>query len=235
MLRQREPEIMDGPLDPAAHEHALRSLNRIDRLLRVHQRLARYLRELGDPAQMSVVDLGSGGGGFLGHLARLPAGERAYKRVLAGVDRSHFALTRARAWQGPTVRGIVADARRVPLADASVDVVTCSLFLHHFDGPEVVAILREAARVARRGVVLSDLSRSRTALGLTWLTTRLVSRSPVFHEDGIRSVRAAYRAGELEDLAHEAGLAGARVKAIFPFRLLLAWRKVGGYGGDSTS
>jgi ubiquinone/menaquinone biosynthesis C-methylase UbiE len=241
MDRWREPELMDGPIDAAAHEHALRSLNRIDTLLRVHQRLYGTLSALGDPERMSVADLGSGGGGFLGYLRRRGEGRRDGEaggqagrlagadggRLLLGVDYSHFALAASRAWHGHEVRGVVADARRSPLADASVDIVTCSLFLHHFDEPDVVAILKEAARVARRGVVVSDLSRSRLALGLTWLTTRAVSRSRVFHVDGVRSVQAAFRARELAEMARRAGLEGARVRGMFPFRLMLVWRKAG--------
>jgi ubiquinone/menaquinone biosynthesis C-methylase UbiE len=144
---------------------------------------------------------------------------------LVGIDVSHFALTCGRKWQGPAFLGVVGDVRRVPLADDSVDVVTSQLLLHHFEGPEIVVILREAARVARRGVVIADLSRSWLAWGLTWLTTRLVSRSRIFHHDGPRSVRAAHRARELAEYAERAGLMRARVRRVFPFRLVLVWRK----------
>lgn len=223
MKRQRIPEVMDGPsVDERAHAHALRSLNRIARLLGFDRQQYRCLKNLlGNHA--SVLDIGCGGGGYLGHIARQQGPESACK--LIGLDYSTFALNCARQWQGERIRVLASDARRLPFANDSIDVVTCALFLHHFDEADAVIILREAARVARRGIVFADLSRSWPAWALTWLVTRVVSRSWIFHVDGPRSVRAAYDPGELTDLARLAGLEGARVERRFPFRLMLTWKK----------
>ncbi|HOL26362.1 MAG TPA: methyltransferase domain-containing protein [Phycisphaerae bacterium] len=238
MKRLRRRELMDDPaIGPAEHAHALATLNWINRVLLAHRKLYRYLLELGDPRRMSILDLGAGGGGLLGHIIRqrergrrrdlhdAQVGGEARLPVLVGVDCSPFAVACARKWQGAEFHGVVGDVRRLPLADNSVDAVACRLLVHHFDEDDVVTILREAARVARRGIVVMDLSRSWISWGLTWLTTRVVSRSRVFHQDGPRSVRAAYLPGEVAALAELAGLRGARVKHIFPFRLVLAWRK----------
>jgi ubiquinone/menaquinone biosynthesis C-methylase UbiE len=226
MQRVRTAELMDHPgIDPAAHAHALRSLNRIDRLTRVHCRLYGCVDRLCGKAAASILDLGSGGGGFLRYVAERRNGNG--DGLLLGLDRSPGALALSNEWHGADILGVAADGRQLPFADESVDVVTCSLFLHHFGEADVVRILREAARVARRGIVVGDLSRSRTALVLTWLTTRLVSRSPVFHVDGVRSVRAAFRAPELAELVRQAGLKGARVTRRFPFRLVMLWEKGG--------
>ncbi len=232
MMRLRRSELMDDPgLDRHTHAHALRALNRINRLLGVDQRRRRGLGRLGPTDRMSVLDLGTGGGGFLAHLAErrgvMPGAP------LLGLDRSGAALGLARAWYDGAAALIVGDAREIPLDDNSVDVVTCSLFLHHFDEPDVVAILRESARVARRGVLVVDLARSRLALALTWIATRLISRSPVFHIDGPRSVQAAFRVEELAELANQAGLIDARVEKQIPFGLSLVWRKPGGMHAPS--
>jgi ubiquinone/menaquinone biosynthesis C-methylase UbiE len=226
MIRCRTPEMIDAPsLDTRAHAHALQSLNLVNRLLAVDRGLYAAVERLGPADRLSVLDLGTGGGSFLGYLFRRRGGRSM--PPLLGLDFSTFALTQAEAWYDGAVRPVVADARKIPLAENSVDVVTCSLFLHHFDEADVLGILREAARVARRGVVVSDLSRSRLALVLTWITTRVISRSRVFHVDGPKSVRAAFRRGELAELAARAGLAGACVWRRFPFRLMLVWRKPG--------
>ena len=146
---------------------------------------------------------------------------------LLGVDRSKRALHHARSWQSSRIRWICGDALCIPLGDNNVDVVTCSLFLHHFDEPQVIQILLEARRVAAVGLVLADLTRSRLALMLTWLCTHLASRSIVFRHDGPASVRAAYTRGEMAALAHEAGLEKAHVERHFPFRMILVWKKPG--------
>src|SRR5262249_34208718 len=141
---------------------------------------------------------------------------------LIGLDRNPHATVRE---NGDILDFLVGDARFIPLADSAVDVVTCSLFLHHLDPPDVVGVFREAARVARRGVVAGDVTRSWPAWLITWIMTRVLSRSRFFHVDGPRSVRAAYTPGELLSLARSAGLADARVRRTFPFRMILTWQK----------
>lgn len=222
MDRQRTAELMDDPdVDPAEHEAALRALNRSNRLLGMDRALARLVREVAGSQAPSVLDLGAGGGGFLGYLQR-PEDSAALR---VGLDRSWFALRCAIGWHPGVFAGVVGDVRCLPFRDRCLDVVTCSLLLHHFDPPDAVTILREAARVSRRGIAIADLSRSRFAWVATWLATRLLSRSRLFRVDGPRSVRAAYTAEELRDLARQAGLPGATVRRRFPFRLVLTWRR----------
>ncbi len=225
MIRLVLPELMDDPtLDGKAHAHGLATLNRVNRMLRVQHRLYRCIGQLSGWAEVSILDLGAGGGGFLGYLSNRMQHECGPPR-LVGLDLSAFAIRCARGWHRGAIRWLVADARNIPLANNSIDIVACSLFLHHFNEGDGVRILCEAARVARQGIVVDDLSRSRLALCLTWLATRVLSRSYVFHVDGPRSVHAAFRQQELADLARRAGLEEARLEKRFPFRLILIWKK----------
>ncbi len=224
MIRCRVPELMDQPLlDEHQHTHALDALNRINRLLGTDRVLYARLREVNGGSPSSVLDLGSGGGGFLTYVASRNADD--IEQMLLGLDKSAFAIRQAESRGPSNIRWLCADVLQIPLARNSVDWVTSSLFMHHFNEEIVVDILRAASPVARKGVVMADLTRSRPALALTWLTTRLTSRSHVFHIDGPRSVRAAFRPRELQGLAESAGLRGARVTRRFPFRMFLIWRK----------
>ena len=49
---------------------------------------------------------------------------------------------------------VIAPADHLPFADASFDTVACRIAAHHF--PDVLAAVREMARVARRRVVICD-------------------------------------------------------------------------------
>lgn len=224
MNRRLEAELMDDPgVDSREHDEALRALNDVNGLLGVNRQLARAIERFGPLEQISVLDVGAGGGGFLAYLrdrARLEGRGR-----LVGLDFSPRAAERARRWHPDGIQFVVGDARRIGLADGSIDVATCSLLLHHFDEGDAAKILAEMARVARRGAVVGDLSRSTMAWALTWLTTRVLSRSRLFHIDGPRSVCAAFQKKSLLALARRAGLEGARVRRAFPFRLILTWSK----------
>lgn len=222
MKRRRIPEVMDGSgIDSDAHAHALRSLNRINRALGMDRRLLGVLTRIGG-ANGSILDLGCGGGGLLGFLADQRGLDGG---LLFGVDRSAYALNCAARWQRTGIHWIAADACKLPLPDKSLDVVTCSLFLHHLDEQQAISVLREAGRVARDAIIVADLVRSRLAWVLTWIVTRLLSRSWIFQVDGPRSVLAAYRPGELADLAKRAGMADATMGRCFPFRMVLTWNK----------
>ncbi len=227
MRRRRVPELMDNPsLDSIEHQDALTALDRIHRMLGAYAGLYREAQRIAGKGNPSILDLGTGGGGFLAYAAsRGNVPGQAVGNALIGLDRSMFALQRARRCHAPAPPVLVADARAIPLGDGSVDVVTALLFLHHFDEADAGSVLKEAARVARKGLVVCDLWRSRLALLATWIATRAVSRSWVFHVDGPRSVHAAFNTDELALLAERAGLGGARVTRHLPFRTLLTWKK----------
>lgn len=93
-----------------------------------------------------VLDIAAGTGALLDRLARYPAPP---SQVL-GIDASGAMISRAPALPSGW-RLIKADARRVPLADASVDVVTCTYLLHLLDEPDRRLVLNEIVRVLRPG------------------------------------------------------------------------------------
>jgi 2-polyprenyl-3-methyl-5-hydroxy-6-metoxy-1,4-benzoquinol methylase len=119
--------------------------------------------------------------------------------------------------------------RRADLFDldgegASFDVVTASLFLHHCPAREVVRALRAMDRLAARGLILSDLLRSRAGYWAVGLLSHLIGNAVVRH-DGPLSVRRAFRPEELEALAAEAGLPHLSVRVHPWFRVSLAGTK----------
>ncbi|MEM6560936.1 MAG: methyltransferase domain-containing protein [Planctomycetota bacterium] len=210
------PEQMDAAdVDPAALTKALQFIRRVNALLRYNAAVESALRSVGCGEGSTVLDVATGS-------ADLP---QRLRRTLGchvlGLDLHAETLAIAAAWTDvPLVRG---DALRLPLADASVDFVTANLFLHHLDNDTAVAVLRESARVARKGVVVADLLRNRRALA--WITLFTACASPMVRHDARISVRQGWTMSEAETLADHAGLAGARVERCFGHRFVLAWRK----------
>jgi len=122
------------------------------------------------------------------------------------------------------VRRVVGDVRRLPFPDRSFDVVTASLFLHHFDAPELPGLLRDLARLARSALVVNDLRRARVPLAFGRVAFPLLFRSRVSVEDGLLSIRRGFREPELREAFAAAGLPAVRVRRSFPYRLLAVAR-----------
>jgi SAM-dependent methyltransferase len=151
---------------------------------------------------LTVLDVATGGGDMPRWLAR----REKTPLLLIAADLHPQMLDLARRWSaGLPIRFLRLDARRLPFRDRSVDVVLCSLMLHHLTEADAVGALRELARVARRRLIVNDLRRSRVAYALIWLITRF-SRNPLTRYDSPVSVERAFTPGELTTLAREAGL-----------------------------
>lgn len=228
--RRREPEIMDRPdLDPQLHVQALRGLERINFLSRSSAIVWRPIRDAARSAphrRLRVLDLATGAGDIPISLHRRAA-RSGLSLEIEACDRSAQALDHARErarFHGANIRFFEWDALSGPLPDV-YDVVMCSLFVHHLEPDDAVVVLKYMAASTSRIVLVNDLRRSRGGWWLAWFGTRVLSTSPVVHFDGPLSVAGAFTCSEAFDLAHRAGLVGAKVDRHWPFRWLLSWHK----------
>jgi SAM-dependent methyltransferase len=221
--RSAEPELLDAPAhDLAALADNLADLRALDRYLGgtalTWSALWPMLRALPPGTPATLLDVATGGADGPRILAARARCHGYDLRPLAS-DRLADVLRLARA-AGARFPLIRHDALAIPLHDAAVDFVTCSLALHHFDPPAAVALLRELCRVARRGVIVNDLRRSRMAYAGAWLLAHGPWHAMARH-DGPLSVLRAYTPAEARALVAQAGISGARVQALPLFRMLI--------------
>lgn len=228
--RRRIPELMDDPaLEADRHVQALKDLGRLNRLSGSARTFWSHLRrEPVSTEPLRVLDVACGGGDVVLDLARL---SRASGRPLEadGCDLSplavRFASESARRRCLPS-RFFVLDALREPFP-SGYDFLITSLFLHHLDEPQAVSLLARMAASARRGILVSDLERTRRGLLLVWVVTRMFCRSPVVRYDGRASIRAAFQKEELRALADRAGLDAFTLTRSWPERIQLRWKRNG--------
>src|SRR5436305_8931277 len=178
------------------HEHALAGLARLNRWSGSDRILWPPIRRLtADITErpLRLLDVACGAGDVIVALAR-----RARRAGIAidchAVDISPTALDHAR--RRAAAAGVaVAFARRDALADplsGGFDVVTSSLFLHHLTDEQAVELSRRMAAATTRLLLVNDLRRARRGWLLAAAACRLLTRSPVVHVDGPRSVAAAF-------------------------------------------
>jgi 2-polyprenyl-3-methyl-5-hydroxy-6-metoxy-1,4-benzoquinol methylase len=221
--RRRGVEYLDDPATSAVvRERSLRDVAQSNRLLggtRAVLGEVRTLLPLLDGGG-TLLDVGTGLADIPVH-ARALAASRGVRLDVYAVDGIEMLARRARPWLDAAV---CADVRRLPFADGSVDFVTCSQVLHHFDETEIPHVLRELQRVARRAVVVSDLRRSWLAAGGFWLMTWLLRFHPVTRHDGVVSVLRGFTAAELASHVLSSVQRRACVRRRPGFRLTATWR-----------
>jgi ubiquinone/menaquinone biosynthesis C-methylase UbiE len=122
----------------------------------------------------------------------------------------------------PEIESVRGDARLLPFADGKFDYVICSLFTHHFVELEIVNILREMSRIARRKIFVIDLHRHPVAYYFYTTIGKLILHNQITREDGALSILRSFKRRELYELAQQAQLINPRVRRHFPYRLVLS-------------
>jgi ubiquinone/menaquinone biosynthesis C-methylase UbiE len=205
------PELLDEHDAPAEDvERSLRDLRRFNSIwggTRAYRKLLRRMQ----PA--SILDVATGSadniesaGGF---------------RVGLDFKIDHLLYMR----DGSGVRRVAGDALRLPFRDASFDVVTSAHFFHHLNPDENRAMLHDALRVARRGVIINDTRRHWVPYLFVRLLGALRLVGTITRNDAPASVLRGYTIDEARAIAANAGAARFEIVRLWPFRFgLLLWK-----------
>lgn len=117
------------------------------------------------------------------------------------------------------VAPVQGDVERLPFRPRSFDVVTASLFLHHFGDDALPGLLRNLFALARRALVVNDLRRAWVPYLFGRATFRAMFRSRVSVEDGLLSIRRGFKEADLRQAFERAGIP-VRIRRSWPYRLL---------------
>lgn len=223
---------MDQPApDPARLAESLRDLAWLNTWLGGTASVVHGLRGLLERdgfGPVSVLDVGTGAAdiplALVGRARRRGGALEAVGLERGGETVRFAAAALERAGAEAVVRLVRGDGLALPFRSGAFDVTISSTTLHHFSPAEVVAVLREMARVSAVGVVVSDLRRGWGGwIAASVLARTLWRRHPYARHDGPASVRAAYTPREAKDLALRAGLEGCEVEPRPGFRWVLRW------------
>jgi 2-polyprenyl-3-methyl-5-hydroxy-6-metoxy-1,4-benzoquinol methylase len=221
--RATQPEHCDRPDLPAAElADNYRQLARFNRLMLVSDPFQRLLVRWLGPERvktLSILDLGAGDGS-IGEAIELWARRYGWNWQVTHLDLNVAAL------ELRSLRSRVAgSACALPFRSDSFDVVISSQMAHHLSEEETMKHFREAWRVTRDALFLSDAHRNTGALCVLWALLRLLRVTASFRSDGLLSVRRGWRVGEWKRLAELAGIPSPRVWLYYGSRVMLQARK----------
>lgn len=216
--RATDPEALDLGVEPDEARRSLADLRFVNRWLGNRGRFVGavlpYLRSSPRPR---LLDVGCGSGDVPVVLRRVLRGRLA----AAAAD---IKLLHLQAAPRDLLR-VVADARALPFTAGTFDVVTASLFLHHFEEHELPDLLRSLYALARRALVVNDLRRARVPYLFGKVVFPVLFRSRVSVEDGLVSIRRSFREPELRAAFAAAGVQTVRIERNWPYRLLAVAEK----------
>ncbi len=206
---EEPPWLLTRPLSPQQLSKALRFLERSNRLLGGHSCVVRHFeswsRRWSQGETVRVLDVGAGAGDLLLALRRW-ADRTGRRLALTGVDAAKAVVEQARR----ALRGRDVELREEDLfsfADhgRKFDYVIASQLLSHVPSDRQAEALRALDKLATRGLVVSDVQRSRPAY---WGARALTAAfgDPVVRHDGPAFVRRGFTVDELRGLAELAGL-----------------------------
>jgi SAM-dependent methyltransferase len=229
--RSLEAELMDdASLSFEAFRNCLRDLEIVNRYTLAYRPtlrwLKRTLRTVNSTDHISILDVGSGGGGML---RRIDHWARKNNRQveLVGVDlnpwskRSAEQLTPANA----QIRFETSDV--FTFEPGAIDLIISSLFTHHLADSKVVCFLRWMDQHAVRGWFINDLHRHPLPSLVFTHAARLLCFDRIVRYDGPLSIARAFTASDWQRLLAAAGIPTKRTRIdwFFPFRYCVAgWK-----------
>jgi len=212
--RSSDTEIMDdlncaGPVV----DQTLRELDVINRWLGGNSitlnGINKMIRSLAAKHEVpiSIADLGCGSGELLRRMADTGRRERIPLR-LVGIDANPNIVEFARAHcrDYPEISFQVLNVWSPEFASQQFDIITGTLFFHHFDNASLSRLLVQLSRQALQGILINDIHRHWLAYHSIRTLTRLFSKSSMVRFDAPLSVRRAFNRRDWHQILSASGI-----------------------------
>src|SRR5690606_993603 len=173
---------------------------------------------------VTIADIGCGGGDMI-RVMHHWSEKKNLKASFVGVDANPntIAMAAENLRDLPNVHFEAANVFDPDFQQQGVDIITCTLFTHHFRDDELIRMFRSFKNKAKIGMVINDLHRHPLAFYSIKILTRIFSRSRLVINDAPISVRRGFTKKELEAILQEAGWQTYQIRWHWAFR----WQVVG--------
>lgn len=221
--RATDQEVMDD-LQSSGEvlNQALRELDTINELLGGNYVTINGISQLLNGTRVNdvhIADLGCGGGEMLRLILKW-AERKSQKVTLIGVDANASVVEFARKHtkKNQHIEFEAIDIFSEAFKAKSFDIVTGTLFFHHFTTEELITFFRQLKKQTRIGLVINDIHRHWAAYhSIQWLT-KLFSKSSMVKNDAPLSVLRAFKRSELRFILDQAGFTNYSIRWMWAFR-----------------
>lgn len=171
------------------------------------------------PSPITISDLGCGGGDMLMVMADW-AKKRGINAQFIGIDANDFMIDfgTKRTANYLNISYLHQDIYSEEFKEKSFDIVTMTLFCHHFSDESLVTLLQQLKKQTRIGIVINDIHRHWFAYhSIAWIT-KLFLKSYLVKNDAKLSVWRAFVREDLEKIIQESGFTKYSIRWKWAFR-----------------
>lgn len=148
---------------------------------------------------VSIMDVGCGNGSLLKEVADF-ARSHGIKMKLKGIDANEHTIEIARenTKAYPEITFEPQDIFSEEFKIQKVDIILCTLTMHHFKDKEIEEILPVFSNICQMGIVINDLQRSRFAYYLFEVFCAFFIKNEIARKDGLTSVLRGFKKEDLK-------------------------------------
>lgn len=237
--RSSQFEMMDDlSCGGALLDQTLHELEVINKLLGGNQvtlnGLNKLLHNKTQQAKLVIADLGCGGGDMLQVIDQW-AQRKNIQVDLLGIDANPSAITYAQKRNGKSnIRFKIMDIHSDDFQDLKVDIIICTLFLHHFEKNQLIRLFQQFYNQASLGLIINDLHRHWLAYYSIKYLTRILSKSDMVKNDAPVSVLRGFKQAEIKNILNQAGIDIFSLSWMWAFRWqLIIDKRINGKKGTS--
>lgn len=220
--RSNQLELMDDPkMDAEKYEEAYLDINKCNKLLGGYgitiNEVEHLIKSSGEKSY-TILDMGCGDGEMLRRISEAIDLER-YSLNLIGVDLRDdvLGIARSKSEKYPNISFIKQDILELG-DDFDCDIILCTLTMHHFTNGQIKVFLEKFLSLAKVGVVINDLERSKTSYQLFKLFSFFFIKTEIAKIDGLISISKGFKKRDLISFSEQFTQAIHHIKWKWAFR-----------------
>ncbi len=175
---------------------------------------------------LKIADLGSGGGDNLQVMAKW-CRQQGISAKLTGIDANDFMIEYAqkKTQDFTEISYQKKDIFSDDFKASDFDIITMSLFCHHFTDTQLILLFRKLKQEAGKVVIINDLHRHPLAYQSIKFLTKALNGSYLLQNDAPLSVKRAFTKNDFSNLLRMANVKRFEIQWIWAFRFQVMFGK----------